>query len=243
VKLEVAGPVLCVDAAEGQAHAQAEVGRPARQRREGALVRWGFEVRAAEFFGVQLLHGGCHAGHLTEVLEAPLALGAFAEGPHVGQFLAGDSATTVGYPDDDVLLCLANGDLNGWRHRGGRDGAVLQLLLVPLDDGLDRVAQELADDVLEVAEDVGEAGGEVAVDLDIRDLDAGSVGGAGQGADGGGAALDDVLCYALDEDLADEVGLGELGAGGKVGRVEGFCEGEVLLGDDAAGYPLTKKTA
>lgn len=110
------------------------------------------------------------------------------------------------------------------------------LLAVAVDDGLNRVAQELADNVLDVAEDVGEAGVEVANDADLGDGDVGPVDGASEGADGLGAALDDVLGRALDEDLADEVGLGELGARGEVGRVEGLGQREVLLGDEAARY-------
>lgn len=142
-----------------------------------------------------------------------------------------------------MLLGLADGDLDGGRGVDGDGlaagggglgvGLFLQLGLA-VDDGLDRVAEELADDVLEVGEDVGEAGGEVAVDADVGDLGAGPVGGAGEGGDGAGAAVDDVAGLALDEDLADEVGLGELGAGGEVRRGVGFGEGEVLLGNDAA---------
>ena len=108
---------------------------------------------------LNLLHGGCHARHLTEVLETPLALGSFTEGPQVRQFFARNTAATIGYPDDDVLLGFADGDLNRRRRGRGRDGAVFQLLLVPLYDGLDRVPKQLADDVLEVAEDVDAVSG------------------------------------------------------------------------------------
>lgn len=108
------------------------------------------------------------------------------------------------------------------------------LLLVAVDDGLDGVAQELADDVLEVAEDVGEAGVEVAVDFHLGHLHLGPVGGAGELGDGFCAAADDILGEALDEDFANEVGLGEGGAGREVGGVESFCKGEVLLSDDSS---------
>lgn len=92
-----------------------------------------------------------------------------------------------------------------------------------LDDGLDGVAEELADDVLKVAEDVGEAGVKVAFDFDLGDLYLRPVGGSGEGLDGEAAAVDDVLSDAFDEDFADEVGLGEFGSGGEPGGVIGFC--------------------
>lgn len=44
---------------------------------------------------MELLHGGGHAGHLAEVLEALLALGALAEGPKVRQLVAGDAAAAI----------------------------------------------------------------------------------------------------------------------------------------------------
>lgn len=183
---------------------------------------------------MELLHGGGHLGDLAEVLEELLAAGALAKGPDVGEDVAGHAAAAVRDADDDELGGLANGDLDGGH--GGGVGAGLgsrALADLALDDGLHRVAEELADNVLEVAEDVGEAGGEVALDVDLGDLDLGPVGGAGEGLDGAAAAVDDVLGDALDEDFADEVGFGELGAGGEPGGVVCFGEGEVLLGDDA----------
>lgn len=81
------------------------------------------------------------------------------------------------------------------------------MLLMAVDDGLDRVAQEFADDVLEVAEDVGEAGFKVAVNLDLGDLHVRAVGVACEGDGGFGTTIDDVLGDAFDKDLADEVGL------------------------------------
>lgn len=186
---------------------------------------------------MQLLHGGGHSGHLAEVLEALLALGAFAEGPEVREFFTGDAAAAVRNADDDVLLGFADCDFDGRRRGRG----VVGLFLVVLDDGLDRVAQELADDVLEVAEDVGEARVEVAVDFDLGDLYVGAVCGVGELGDGFGAAAYDIFGEAFDEDFADEIGFGELGAGREVGRVESFGEGEVLLCDDPSRDALERK--
>jgi hypothetical protein len=93
---------------------------------------------------------------------------------------------------------------------------------VLLGHGLDRVAQQLADDVLEVAEDVGEVGVEVAVDADLGEGDAGPVGTLQDLADGAAAAGDDVFGETFEEDFADEFGVGELGAGGVPRRVEGI---------------------
>jgi hypothetical protein len=136
-----------------------------------------------------------------------------------------------------VLLGFADCDFDGRRRSRG----VVGLFLVVLDDGLDRVAQELADDVLEMAEDVREACVEVAVDLDLGDLDVGSVCGVGELGDGFGAAANDVFGEAFYEDFTDEVGFRELGAGREVGRVECLCEGEVLLRDDSSRDSLVER--
>jgi hypothetical protein len=165
---------------------------------------------------------------LAEVLKTILALGAFAERPEVREFLAGDAAAAIRYSDDDVLLGFAYCDFDG----RGRRGRVVGLFLVALDDSLDGVAQELTDNVFEVAEDVGEARAEVAIDFDLGHLYSWGVCSAGELSDGFGAAAYDVLGRAFYEDFADKVGLGELGAGREVGRVESFCKGEVLLRDD-----------
>lgn len=85
-----------------------------------------------------------------------------------------------------------------------------------VDDGLDGVAEEFTNDVLEVAEDVREAGLEMTIDFDFGDLDVGTVGRVGESGDGFGAAVDNILGGAFDEDFANEVGLGKLGAGGEV---------------------------
>jgi hypothetical protein len=92
---------------------------------------------------------------------------------------------------------------------------------VLLGHGLHRVAQQLADDVLEVAEDVGEVGVEVAVDADLGQGYVRTVGPLQDLADGVAAACDDVFGDALEEDGADEFRLGELGPRGEPRRVEG----------------------
>lgn len=201
--------------------------------REGRIVARGAEVGAAQLVvDVELLHGSGHGGDAREVFEHLLALRALDEGPEVWHDLARDAAALVGDADDDVVRRLADCDLDGRRL------ALPALGLVVLDDGVHGVAEELANNVLEVVQDVGEAGGEVALDADLGDGDAWAVGRAGEGLDGVTAARDDVASDAAYEDFADEVGLRELGARGEVGGVESRGESKVLLCDYAAGYPL-----
>lgn len=176
---------------------------------------------------VELLHGGGHLRDLAEVLEQLLAAGTLAEGPEVGEDVAGHPAALVRYADDDELWGLADGDLD--RGRRCRGVVVLVALLafalaeLALDDGLDGVAEELADNVLEVAEDIREAGVEVAFDFDLGDLHFRAVGGEGEGLDGAAAAVDNVLGDALDKNFADEIRFGEFGSGGEPRGVVCFC--------------------
>lgn len=167
---------------------------------------------------MEFLHRGSHTRHLAEILEPFRRLRALGEGPQVGEFGAGDAAAAVGYPEYNVLLGLADGDFDGRRDRGHG----VWLFLVSLDDGLHGVAEELADNVLDVAENVGEAGVEVAHDVDLRDGHVRTVGGAGERGDSFGAPRDDIPGGALDEDFAYEVGFGEFCSRREVGRVEGF---------------------
>lgn len=81
----------------------------------------------------------------------------------------------------------------------------------------------------------------MAEDFDFGDGHVGTVGGAGECCDGFGAAGNYVPGGAFDEYFADEVGFGEFGAGREVWGVEGFGEGEVLFGNDAAGYALIER--
>ncbi len=89
-----------------------------------------------------------------------------------------------------------------------------------------------------MAEDERKVGFEVAIDLDPGDDYVWSVGALRDRADGLPAPLDYVLGNALEEDLADELGLGELGARGEPWCVEGVGQREVLLGDYATGDAL-----
>lgn len=106
-----------------------------------------------------------------------------------------------------MFLGLAYGDFDA----GRRFRRVL--FLVAFDDGLDGVAEQLADYVFDVVEDVGKAGVKVAYEADFWDWHVGAVGRPGEGRDGFGTALNDISSGAADEDFADEVGLGDFGAG------------------------------
>lgn len=106
---------------------------------------------------------------------------------------------------------------------GGRFVGRLFRFLVVLNDGLDGVTQELADDVLEVAEDVREGSFQVAVDFYLGDGGDGAVGALGYLAYCMTAALDDFFGDAFEEDFAYEFGFGEFGAGGEPRGVEGVC--------------------
>ena len=159
---------------------------------------------------------------MSQVLEQALAGRTLAERPEVRHDVAGDAATLIGDAYNDVLGALADGDLDVGRRLRVRVAALTLTFglngpaaLVPFYDGLNRVAQELADDVLEVAEDEGEAGFEVALDLDVGDGHVRPVGLLGYAADGLAAAVDDVLGYAFGKYLAYEFGAGCFGAAGR----------------------------
>jgi hypothetical protein len=89
-----------------------------------------------------------------------------------------------------------------------------------------------------VVEDVGEGGVEVALELELWEDGGRPVGGRGERLDLLAAAGDDLLGVALEEDLADELGLGGFGVRALPGGLEGFRQGEVLLCYGPAGYPL-----
>lgn len=112
----------------------------------------------------------------------------------------------IGDSDDDVLLRFTDSHLDGrWR---------LALFVgVCLDDGLHAVAEQLADYVLEVAEDIRERRVEVAQKTDLWKGNIGAVGGAREVLDCAPAACYYVARDALEEDLAYEICFGEAGAG------------------------------
>jgi hypothetical protein len=63
------------------------------------------------------------------------------------QFSTRDTTTTIAYADDNMLLVLADGYL----HRGRLHTVRVRMdSLMSINDGLDRVAEELANDVLEM---------------------------------------------------------------------------------------------
>lgn len=96
VQTQRASPVFGIDTTQGEAHAEPQIRGSTGESRERAQVRGRLEVSPAELVSdMELLHGGGHAGHLAEVLEALLALGALAEGPEVRQLVAGDAAAAI----------------------------------------------------------------------------------------------------------------------------------------------------
>lgn len=242
VQLEAPGPVLGVDAAQRQAHAEAQARGPHREGREragaavvvvvvvvpaarvrAARVSVGDQVLQVREVAVDLrpLERGGHGRDLAEVLE-PLVRrrGAPPEGPEVREYVARDAAAAVRDADDDVLLRLAERDLDG----RGLLAVPLGVLAVVLDHGLHGVPQQLADDVLEVAEDVGEGHLQVSVNADLGDRGIGAVGGARHVLRGASAALDNVPGHASEEYLPDELlGLGQLRARREPVRVERLC--------------------
>ena len=132
----------------------------------------------------------------------------FGERPQVREHVARDAAPAVRDPDYDVLLGLADGDLDG---RGRRLRLALGVgvgarLGVGVEDGRDRIPQQLADDVLQVAEDVGEGRVQVALDPDLGDGHVRPVGRPRQVPHRVPAPLDHVPGGALQEDLPDELG-------------------------------------
>jgi hypothetical protein len=146
-----------------------------------------------------------------------VAARALAEGPQVRQDVPRDATPLVGDADYNVLRGFADRDFDGGR--GWWGGRALLLLL---DDGLDGVPQELADDIFEVVEDVWEGGVEVALEFDFGENGGGSISGGGEGLDLLPAAGDDFFSVAFEEYLADKLGLGRFGVGEMPRRFEGF---------------------
>jgi hypothetical protein len=126
-----------------------------------------------------------------------------------------------------VLVGFADEHLDWWRL--GVFGCAL------LDDGLYRVAQQLANNVLEVAEDVRECSLEMAVHFDLGDLDIRAVCTPDQLLRGLSTIFDNFFGIASQEDLANGfLVVQQLGVGKVPGRVEGFGERQMLLCDDTS---------
>ena len=108
-----------------------------------------------------------------------------------------DASTLIGDSDDDVLRRFADQDLDRrW---------VARIVSSSFDDSLDRVPQQLADDVLQVAQDVGERGLEVALEFDFWYGAIGTVRFSSESLGCLAAPLNHFLGVAAEEDLADEV--------------------------------------
>lgn len=73
------------------------------------------------------------------------------------------------------------------------------------DDSLDGIPQQLADDVLQVAQDIGKRGVEVTLEIDFGYGAIGPVRFSGESLCRLAAPLHDFFGVAAEEDLADEV--------------------------------------
>ena len=123
-----------------------------------------------------------------------------AERPQVREDVARDAAALVRHADDDVLWRLAHSDLDRGR-RAWRAGPAFLLL----DDRLDGVAKELADDILQVVKDERKGGVQVALEPDLRQDRGRSVCSGCQGLYLLTTPGDDLVGVAPEEDLADEL--------------------------------------
>ena len=109
-----------------------------------------------------------------------------------------------------MLRALANCHFNGWRRSVGIRVLVLTALVL-LDHCLHRVAQQLPNDILKVAENIRETSLQVTVNIDLGDGNIRPVGALRNIPNGFPAALDNILGYTLEKDLANELGFRELG--------------------------------
>lgn len=153
------------------------------------------------------------------------------------QNLVGDATALIRYPDDYMLGRLADQHLD-WRRLG-------TVILSLLDNGLDGVSDQLADDVLQVTLDVREGSIEMAFDTDVWELYVGAVCGLDQLLRRPSATLDDLFGVAFEEYFAHSVRvwvvLG-LVVGKVPGSIEGVCQGQMLLGNDTARDALAGST-
>ena len=127
-----------------------------------------------------------------------------------------------------MLRSLADENFDGrWLHVFG---------FALLDDSLDGVAEELAYDVFEVAQNVGEGGIEVTIDLDVRYLNVRTMGAPDEVLGCRSTFLDNVSGAASQEYLTHGLLIvrGMWGLGKVPRRVESLGEGQMLLCDDAS---------
>jgi hypothetical protein len=127
-------------------------------------------------------------------LQSFLTPRTLAETPQVWQDFVRDTSTLVGNADNDVLRGFANQDLDG------RQLGIFRLAL--LDDGLDRIAQKLTNDVFKMAQNVRKSRVEVAVDFDFGDVNVWAIGVLDQLLHRLAAIFDYLFCIAAQEDLA-----------------------------------------
>jgi hypothetical protein len=180
---------------------------------------------------LQFLRFAEKLGHSSKILEPFLATRALAEAPEIGQQLVRNASALIRDSYNHVLVGFADEHLD--RRRFGVLGCTL------LDDGLDRVPQQLANYVLEVAKDVREGRLEMAVHFDLGDLDIRAVCASDQLLGGLSAILDDFFGIASQENLANGfLVVQQLGVREVPGRVEGLGECQMLLCNDAPGDAL-----
>ena len=167
-----------------------------------------------------------------------LAAQSFAETPNFRYDFVGNATTLIRYSDDHMLRRLANQNLDWWCPVGA-GGPVF-------DDGLDRVAKKLTNNVLQVAQDVGKGCFQMTLDCDVWQYAARAVSLSSQDCRSIPACLHHFTSAATQKDFSYEVRVRiKLGLGvGKVpGRVECFGQGKVLFSDDSTGNPLAARLA
>ena len=137
-----------------------------------------------------------------------------------------------------MRLGFANKDLDWWCPVGA--GGPF------FDDGLDRVAKKLTDNVLQVAQDIGKGSIQMTLNCNIRQCAARAVSLSSQSSRSIPACLHDFTSAATQEDFSYEVRVRvnlSLGVGKVPRRVECFGQGKVLFSDDSTGNPLEARLA
>ena len=142
----------------------------------------------------------------------------------------------IGYSDDHMLWRFANQDLDWWW---------IWIWCRPsFDDCLDGIAKELANDVLEVAQDVGKGSIQMTLDRDIRQYAARTIRLFSEGIRPVPACLYHFTSVATQENFSYKFRIGidlRLGVGEVPWGVECFGQSKVLLGNDPARNPLSAR--